>query len=215
MTHVERPQGNGLPSLRQEIAARAARLVAEDGLDYATAKRKAARDILGDQRSSGQWLPDNEEIEEEVRSFQATFQADTQPRRLADLRKMALLLMELLQPFRPHLAGAVLNGTAGAHSDIHLQLFADSAKDVEIFLINHGIDFEAEEMSGSPGSAAARRVEVLHFMWRPGRAGPSEGVHLTVYGVDDLRRTTHGLRRVERADLATAQKLFLHTDNPL
>ena len=36
--------------LREEIAQAAARMIAEDGADYATAKRKAARQVLGDIR---------------------------------------------------------------------------------------------------------------------------------------------------------------------
>lgn len=214
MRHFERPQVNGFASLRQEIAIRAARLIAEDGLDYATAKRKAARAILGDQRTPGQWLPDNEEIEEEVRVFQTTFQADTQPQRLAELRRVALRLMELLAPFRPHLAGAVLKGTATEHSDICLRLFADSAKDVEIFLINHGIDFEVGEVNAPAGGTPERRLETVHFMWRCARSDLPEGVHLTIYGVDDLRRTANGDKRTDRVDLATAQRLFLPSGSP-
>ena len=45
--------------LRAEIAAAAARMIAEDGADYGTAKRKAARLILGNQRVRGDVLPDN------------------------------------------------------------------------------------------------------------------------------------------------------------
>lgn len=53
--------------LREEIAQAAARMIAEDGTDYATAKRKAARQLLGDVRVAGEWLPDNEAVEAEVR----------------------------------------------------------------------------------------------------------------------------------------------------
>ena len=45
--------------IRAEIAALAARLIAEDGTDYGTAKRKAARQILGNARINGNVLPDN------------------------------------------------------------------------------------------------------------------------------------------------------------
>ena len=54
-------------ALRAEIAAAAARMIAEDGADYGTAKRKAAKMILGSQKIPGDVLPDNAEIEAEVR----------------------------------------------------------------------------------------------------------------------------------------------------
>ena len=118
--------------LRAEIAAAAARMIVEDGCDYHTAKRKAAKQILGERRAGSDALPDNAQIEEEVRIYNQLFYGDTQPARLLHLRKLALKLMEELAQFKPHLTGAVLNGTAGEHSDIHLQLFSDSAKEVEI-----------------------------------------------------------------------------------
>lgn len=55
----------------------AARLIAEEGLDYASAKRKAARQVVGQARVAGEWLPDNDQIEEEIREYQALFQSDT------------------------------------------------------------------------------------------------------------------------------------------
>ncbi len=164
--------------LRAEIAAAAARLIAEDGADYATAKRKAAKQILGNARIRGETMPDNTQIEEEVRRYNEIFFADSQPVRLLHLRKVALRIMDDLAQFSPHLTGAVLNGTAGEHSDIHLQLFADSAKDVEIFLINKNVDFEVSE---TPHFRRGDPVETVSFLWQ------DEGVHLALYETDDLR----------------------------
>ena len=65
--------------VREEIAIAAARLIAEDGLDYSTAKRKAARQVVGETRIGGEWLPDNDQIEDEIREYQALFQSDSQP----------------------------------------------------------------------------------------------------------------------------------------
>ncbi|HJV88107.1 MAG TPA: hypothetical protein VJ698_21740 [Noviherbaspirillum sp.] len=191
--------------LRAEIAAAAARLIAEDGADYATAKRKAARQILGNARVRGEIMPDNAQVEEEVRRYNEVFFADTQPARLLHLRKIALRLMEELAHFSPHLTGAVLNGTAGEHSDIHLQLFADSAKDVEIFLINKNVDFEVSETShfkrGEP-------VETVSFMWQ------NEGVHLALYETDDLRgavkATPEG--KLARAGTETVRTLIAESE---
>lgn len=168
--------------LRAEIAAAAARLIAEDGADYATAKKKAAKQILGNAKIRGEIMPDNGQIEEEVRIYNELFLAESQPARLLHLRKLAIRLMEDLAQFSPYLIGAVLNGTAGEHSDIHLQLFPESAKDVEIFLINKNVDFEVSETAHFKGHAEP--VETLSFMWN------KEGVHLALYETDDLRGAT-------------------------
>jgi hypothetical protein len=176
-------------------------MIAEDGADYGTAKRKAARQILGNAKPNGDYLPDNAQIEDELRLYNELFFGDTQPARLLLLRKLALQLMLELAFFNPHLTGAVLNGTAGEHSDIHLQLFSDSHKDVEIFLINKNINFEVSEIPhfkrrGEP-------VERLSFMWK------NEGIHLALYLQDDLRgaikQTSAG--RLERADIEVVRSL--------
>jgi len=160
-------------SLRQEIAAAAARMIAEDGLDYSTAKRKAVKQLVGaGSLPRGDVLPDNDEIESEVREYQALFMGDTQPARLARLRRVALSVMDLLERFQPYLVGPVWNGTAGEHSDIALQCFADSSKEVEIFLLNHGIKYEVGER---PDFRGRGKVEALYFLWQ------EEGVMLSIY----------------------------------
>ena len=165
--------------LRAEIATAAARMIAEDGADYGTAKRKAAKQVLGNNKVRGEIMPDNAQIEEEVRAYNELFLSDSQPARLQHLRKLALKLMEELAAFSPYLTGAVLNGTAGEHSDIHLQLFVESAKDVEIFLLNRNMDFEISETAHFRNGQEP--VETLSFMWQ------NEGVHLALYETDDLR----------------------------
>ena len=54
-------------------------------------------------------------------------------------------MMELLARFNPYLSGAVLSGSAGKYSDIVLLLFADSMKDVEMFLLGHRIAYRSGE----------------------------------------------------------------------
>jgi hypothetical protein len=143
--------------LRAEIAAAAARLIAQDGADYNSAKRKAARQILGDTQPPPNLLPDNAQIEAEVRIYQSLFHADTQPARLFRLRTLAVDIMEGLSAFHPFLTGAVLNGTAGPHDDIHLQLFADSAKEVEIFLLNRNLQIDISETPHFKGATVRSR----------------------------------------------------------
>ena len=166
--------------LRLEIAAAAARLVAQDGADYASAKRKAARQVLGDAPGRPNVLPDNDLIEEQVRQYNALFLADSQPARLFQLRTIALQVMEALQQFHPLLSGPVLNGTAGPHDEIYLQLFAESAKDIHIFLLNKNVLLD---MSESPHFKGARydAVETASFLWK------NEGVHAAMYELDDMR----------------------------
>ena len=183
--------------LRAEIAAAAARMIAEDGVNYATAKRKAARLILGQQKVRGDILPDNAQVEEQVREYQTLFLGDEQPERLRHLRLLAAEMMENLAEFSPWLTGAVLNGTAGKHSDIHLQLFADSPKDVAVYLLNANVNYEVSESSHF--RYPDRTVETLSFMWK------NEGVHLTLYDRDDLRA---GRKQVDRTDLAGVHALL-------
>ena len=127
-----------MASTRASIASAAARLIAEDGItDFHFAKRKAARQLGLPEHAA---LPDNAEVEAELRTYWTLYQDEEHVALLQNLRQTALELMELLVDFRPYLTGSVLDGTAGPHSNIDILLFADSAKEVEIFLLNQGID---------------------------------------------------------------------------
>ncbi len=188
--------------VRLEIAAAAARLVAQDGADYGSAKRKAARQVLGDAPSRPNILPDNDMIEEQVRQYNALFLADSQPARLFQLRTIALQVMEALQQFHPLLSGPVLNGTAGPHDEIYLQLFAESAKDIHIFLLNKNVLLD---MSESPHFKGARydAVETASFLWK------NEGVHAAMYALDDMRGALKAKDgKVVRTDMAGVRSLL-------
>jgi hypothetical protein len=168
-----------------ELAASAARLVVEEGLEYAAAKHRAARDAGTRRGNSRAELPSNEALEAAVREHIALFCADTQPAELAALRAVALDWMRRLAEFRPHLAGAVWRGTATRLSAIHLDLYADDAKAPEIALINLGIDYHVADLGG-----AGRRGEplsVLSLATRSTALGEIVTVHLTVRDHDDLR----------------------------
>jgi hypothetical protein len=171
---------NDLVLLRAQIAAHAARLVAQDGADYGTAKRKALRMVFGEVQAPPNLMPDNAEIEEEVRKYQALFLADSQPGQLRHLREIALQVMEQLEQFRPYLTGAALNGTAGEHDDVHLQLFADSAKDVIMFLLDRDVNIDIAEKPHFKGGRHDP-VETVSFHWR------KQQVHAELYEMNDLR----------------------------
>ena len=115
-----------------------------------------------------------------IRSRHTWDLADSQPARLFQLRTIALQVMEALQQFHPLLSGPVLNGTAGPHDEIYLQLFAESAKDIHIFLLNKNVLLD---MSESPHFKGARydAVETASFLWK------NEGVHAAMYALDDMR----------------------------
>ena len=141
MTRHERPRANS--SVRSSIASAAARLMAEDGItDFHHAKRKAARQLRLSEHTA---YPDNAEIEAELRAYRSLYQEEGHAELILALRQTALGLLDLLVDYSPYLAGSVLDGTAGEHSHIDILLFADSAKEVEIFLLNQGIVFEHVE----------------------------------------------------------------------
>ncbi len=187
-----------------EVAAVAARLIVEEGMEYGPAKRRAALSLggAGLRRSE---LPDNLAVEDEVRAYLAMFCADTQPGELAALRKVAADCMLRLAEFRPHLAGAVWRGTATRHNDVYLQLFCDDPKSAEIALINLGGHFEVGSITGFRGET----VDVLSVFSMSPELGRSVTVHLAVHDHDDLRGAlkpdTSG--RPQRGNLAALRKL--------
>lgn len=196
--------------VREEIAIAAARMIAEDGLDYSTAKRKAARQVIGETRVAGEWLPDNDQIEEEIREYQSLFQGDSQPLLLRRMRKIALEWMQRLAPFNPYLTGAVLGGTAGEHSDVHLQVFCDDAKEVAIYLLNANIQYDVSETRHFAGRGT---IETLSFLWRSpneGRDAEPVGIHVALYDTDDLRGAVRAdaRGRQARANTQTVQALL-------
>ncbi len=129
--------------MRRRIAHVAARILAEDSsLDYGSAKRKAARQMGAPDSDN---LPDNQQIEEALREYQALYQAEESREQLALLRQTAIEYMEKLAAFDPHLTGAVLNGTAGRHAMINLQLFTDEQKEFEFLLMRLNIAYQTGE----------------------------------------------------------------------
>ena len=188
-------------NMRTRIAAVAARIMAEDGIeDFAMAKRKAARQLgAGDTQS----LPNNDEIETELRMYQSLYQGEEQRERLRYLRSQALAAMEQLAEFKPYLTGPVLKGTAGRYADIDLQVFADSGKELEIFLLNRNIPYETSESRYYSGNQA-RAASVLCLDWR------GTPVRVAVYCPNDERRSvkTSPLGRpLERAGLDVVRTL--------
>jgi hypothetical protein len=173
-------QNATMDAVKTEIAAVAARMVVEEGLEYGAAKRRALKQMGLPLRTG---LPDNNLVESAVEEYIAVFCADTQPDELRVLRQIALEWMDRLARFRPHIAGAVWHGTATRRSDIYLQLFCDDPKSAEIGLIDMGVRFEPRTVMGFTGeSVDALSVHVLCAQW-----GEYIGLHLLIYDFNDLR----------------------------
>ena len=176
--------------LRQMIAQQAARMMAEDGIsDFAYAKKKAGKQ-LGVSESSA--LPTNAEIEDEIRLYHEIYNADEQPLELLKLRQAALITMQLFARFNPHLTGSVLDGSAGKFSQTNIHLFADSAKDVEMFLLNQQIPFESSEksyrVSDKPSKDKKEKVrKTVPVFTLETELGVQK---LSVFDVDDMRVAT-------------------------
>jgi hypothetical protein len=169
-------------NLRLHIAYLAARLIAEDGVaDYGSAKQKAARQAG---LSDANQLPDNNEIEEALREYQGLYQSDEQPAHLRYLREVAVKVMREFGDFRPVLVGSVLNGTAGLHSDVNLQLFTDDAKALTMFLLNRRYRFEE-------GTTSVRRGGRMDEVPQISLEVDDATVTITVLDRDDER---HALR---------------------
>jgi len=165
-----------------ELAAAAARLVVEEGLEYAGAKRKAARAVGG--RAE---LPSNEAVEGEVRSYLALFCTDTQPAELRALRQLALRWMDRLAAYRPHLSGAAWRGTATRLSSLHLDLYCDDPKAMEIALINQGIDFDSASLPAAGPGRRGEPVSLLSIAEHCTELDETVTLHLAVRDLDDLR----------------------------
>ena len=200
-----------LEHMRQLIAQSAARMMAEDGIsDFAYAKKKAGRQVGATDNSV---LPSNAEIEAELKLYNALYLSDEQPENLRNLRKNALFTMQMLERFNPHLTGSVLDGTAGAGSETHIHLFADSLKELEMFLLNLDIPFETNEKSyrimndGKRDKKGDFRKKVPVFTLEM----DTGLIKLSVFEVDDMRVSTKRAAdgaNAERADIESVKLLL-------
>ncbi len=190
-------------AITAEIAATAARIVVEEGLEYGPAKRRAVKQMGLPTRSE---LPGNTELEEAVFEYLSVFCADTQPGELRALRELAAQWMKRLAEFRPHLTGAAWRGTATRLNDIHLQLYCDDSKSTEIWMLNEGLDYEVGSVPGPRGDS----VDRLSLTIPCRELKEPIGLHLTILDADDLRGALKpdASGRTERGDLAALQKLL-------
>lgn len=192
-----------MTDVQLDIAATAARMVVEEGLAFGPAKQRAIKALGLPGRTA---LPSNEEVEAQVREYIAIFCADTQPGELRALRAHALVWMERLAEFRPHLGGAVWHGWATRLSDIDLALFCDDPKSAEIALINQDLRYEVQTQPGIHG----RTVDVLSLHSFCRDLGEDIGVHLRIYDRQDLRGAlvADGQGRSPRGDIPALRRIL-------
>lgn len=188
---------------RLRVAQEAARLMTEHGIrNFHHAKLKAA-ERLG--IFDTQALPRNLEIEQALREHQRLFLADSQPQLLRQRRKAAVEAMRFLSAFEPRLVGAVLEGTADAHSAVCLHVFNDDADAVDLYLREHGVPVETQMRRLHSSRENQPEYPVLLF------AADELPFDLTVLPRDALRQAPMNRmddRPMHRASLAQVEMLL-------
>jgi hypothetical protein len=191
----------GQAHVRLRVAQLAAQLMADNGIrDYAFAKRKAARQ-LGIESRCG--LPSNEEIDAALVEYRNLFEPEARERELEVLRWQALGVMKVLARFEPILTGGAVTGAVSPHSDIEIELYADSSKEFEQFLLNENIAFKVDERPGfSTFLLFAEPVDVI------ARVLPLQARHQRRDAREDSRRrltVTQLARLIENSSEQTQQ----------
>jgi hypothetical protein len=193
--------------MRQAIAREAARLMIDHGHeDYGIAKRKAAERFGVTDLAV---LPRNTEIEEALAEHQRLFGAEEHARTLSAMRALALEAMRLLEDFEPRLVGPLLSGTATAHNDITLHLFADTPESVAVRLLERGIPHEVAERRLRTSRDAIEAFPALRFT-----AGGHE-IDATIFPKDGIRQAPPGPvdgKPMRRATLAEVEALTEGSD---
>lgn len=193
---------------RLRVAQEAARLMSEHGIrDFHHAKLKAAErlGILDTQA-----LPRNLEVEQALREHQRLFLADSQPQLLRQRREAAVEAMRFLAPFEPRLVGAVLEGTADAHSAVCLHVYSDDPEAVVLYLRERGVPIETQVRRLRYGRDDQPEYPVLLF------AADELPFDLTVLPRDALRQAPLDRaddRPMRRASLAQVEMLLDEDDD--
>ena len=189
--------------LRQALAQEAARIMAEHGIhDYLVAKRKAAERLGVTDRAL---LPKNTEIELALAQYQRLFGGDSHAESLQSQRRAALQAMRRLSGFQPRLVGSVLSGTATAHSDVQLHLFAERPEAVTIWLMDQGIRHEVTTRRVKMGAERVLEYPGVRF------EVDGQAVEATVFPTDGIRQAPVSPvdgKPMQRAAVADLQALL-------
>jgi len=131
----------------------------------------------------GDALPSNDEINDAIKEHQAIFFDEEHEASLKILRLEALSLMKKLNAFNPHLTGGTLDGTAGRYPTLHIQLYADSMKEVEFFLLDQNIIYVTHDRK-SRTKEHMQDKKIIPVLTLEGSMGPIE---LIIYHIDDIK----------------------------
>jgi hypothetical protein len=195
-----RHSGSTTASVRERLAQTAARLMIENGIeDFGLAKRKAA-ERLG-VRDLGA-LPSNAQIAASLAERQRIFEPDTHPHRIEDLRRTALSVMDLLEPFEPRLVGSVLAGTATVSSPIELHAFSDAPESIVWQLAEHGVSVRDCERRYRYGAKTQAQIPAYRFVMNGAdvvvAAFPENGIRQAPLSPVDQKP----MRRAARSEVA-------------
>lgn len=196
--------------LRRALAQEAARIMSEQGIDdYRLAKRKAAERLGATDIAV---LPKNSEIEAALAEHQRLFESNTHSIALDAVRRTALQAMRLLYKFEPRLVGPVLTGTASAHSEVNLHLFAEGAETVALHLVDNNIPHEIAErrLRYEPDRLVA--YPAVRFV-----AGDRK-IDAVVFPVDGIRQSPASPvdgRPMRRADTVAVESLLATRSEPI
>lgn len=175
-------------ALRGAIAREAARIMYEEEVkQYFTAKRMAARRLLGRQggrrmRYRPSDLPSNGEIRQELLCLAELREGEGRLRRLFAMRIVALEAMEALAPFTPRLIGSVVSGHVRRGSDIDVHVFPEDPDGLLQHLRQLGWTYETQRVSVRKGGEIRDYLHVYVVDLFP--------VELSVYEPLELRVRT-------------------------
>jgi hypothetical protein len=145
---------------QRAVAVLAAKLLRENGLELHEARRAAAQQLHIHKRSDE---PSLQAVLQEAQTQLRLFAPDWAST-LQALRQLAAQWMGHLAAFSPLVRGGVWLGVATQNSSIYLDLYADSAKDVEIALLNAGVDYDTPD-AGEDANAPLLRCYGRSSAW--------------------------------------------------
>lgn len=183
--------------IRQHIAQRAAKIIADHGInDFDAAKKKAAK-MLGVSLMQHGILPTHQEIQSELELLQRIFPNEPRQSHVHTLRQKALRTMQILKPFDPRLVGMVLDGSATLHTPIHLHVVANTSEEVMIHFINLKIPYDSSEQRLTLSNKQVKFFPMFRIYMA------DSPIEITVLPEDSLKYTP----RCQRATIEEVGKL--------
>ncbi len=189
---------------RRWLAEQAARLMHGSAIDDPMLALSRVVRRQGTAPDRRQW-PDAQQIRAALQDYQRLFGGGRQVSALQLRRDAAQAAMQFLAPFHPYLVGAVLDGTADAHSTVRLHLCVDDPDEVLTFLREHGIDHDLGEARIHLSPQSSSIVPKLSFQ------ADGVGFELMVLPTSSERqppRDSDGHTPMPRANLARVKNLL-------